>query len=87
MDYQVLFDIACGIAAFFVGWVVRNIHDAVKDLQLTDKQLAEKVASIEILVAGGYVRREEFDRAVSAIFIKLDKIDEKISNKLDKRLD
>lgn len=84
MDYQVLFNIAAGIGAFFGGWVVRNIHDAVKDLQLADKQLAEKVASIEILVAGGYVRREEFDRAVSAIFIKLDKIDEKISHKLDK---
>lgn len=84
MDYQVLFNIVGGIAAFFGGWVVRNIHDAVKDLQIADRQLAEKVASIEVLVAGGYVKRDEFDRAVNAIFVKLDRIDEKISHKMDR---
>lgn len=84
MEYQILFNIAGGIAAFLFGWVLKNLHEAMRDLQSADKQLTEKVASIEVLVAGGYVKRDEFDRAVNAIFVKLDRIDEKISHKADR---
>ena len=84
MDYQVLFNIAGGVAAFFGGWWLKVIHETVRDLQETDKRLADKVAAIEVLVAGAYVKRDDFDKSVEAIFRKLDRIEDKLDGKQDK---
>lgn len=84
MDHQTVFDVAVGIAGALGGWVLTVIWGALKDLQEADKQLAEKVAAIEILVAGRYVTRDEFSTVLNAIFTKLDKIQETLSNKADR---
>lgn len=84
MDYQTLFNIAGGIAGFLGGWWMKVLHDSVRDLQDADKRLADKVASIEVLVAGNYVKRDDFDKSVEAIFRKLDRIEDKLDGKADK---
>lgn len=84
MDYQVLFNIVGGIAAFFGGWWMKVLHETVRDLQEADKRLADKVAAIEVLVAGNYVKRDDFDKSVEAIFRKLDRIEDKLDHKVDK---
>jgi hypothetical protein len=81
---QTLFNIAVTVAGFLCGWWLKVLWDAVKDLQSADKELAEKVSSIEILVAGQYVKRDDFDRVANAIFAKLDKIMDKLDTKADK---
>lgn len=68
-----------------IGFMLNMVWQAVKDLQVTDRELAEKVSSIEILVAGDYVRRSEFDKTVERLFLKLDNIESKISGKVDKQ--
>ena len=50
----------------------------------TDKILVEKVASIEILIAGNYMSKQDFDKIAAAIFAKLDKIEDKLDKKVDK---
>lgn len=78
-----------------IGFMLTALWQIVKGLQNADARLAEKVASIEILVAGSYITRPEFDRvnramkenfddAISALFKKLDKIDDKLDRKADK---
>ena len=42
------------------------------------KELTGKVAAIDVLVAGSYVKREEFDKVILRLFEKLDKIEETI---------
>lgn len=84
MDYQTLFNIAGGIAGFLGGWWMKVLHDSVRDLQDADKRLADKVSSIEVLVAGNYVKRDDFDKSVEAIFRKLDRIEDKLDGKADK---
>lgn len=81
---QTLFNIAVSIVGFLGGWWLKVLWDAVKDLQTADKELVEKVSSIEILVAGQYVKRDDFDRVAQAIFAKLDKIMDKLDTKADK---
>lgn len=81
---QTLFNIAGAVAGSLGGWWLKVLWDAVKDLQSADKELAEKVSSIEILVAGQYVKRDDFDRVANAIFAKLDKIMDKLDTKADK---
>jgi hypothetical protein len=67
-----------------LGFLLKSIWQAVKDLQSADKALADKVGAIEVLVAGNYVRRDDFDRMVAAMFVKLDRIEDKLGSKVDK---
>lgn len=67
-----------GAANIVIGAVLKWVWDAHKELRDADKELAEKVSKMEVLVAGHYITREEFDRAVQRIFDKLDNIEAKI---------
>ena len=84
MDLQIAFNIAVGIAGFLGGWVLNSLRDAMRELQTTDSELADKVQSIEVLVAGQYVKRDDMERHMTAIFQKLDRIEQKLDNKVDK---
>jgi len=75
---------AFGIFNLILGGFMKAIWDSYKDLKRTDDALAEKVNAIEVLVAGQYVKRDDFDRVANAIFAKLDKISDKLDNKADK---
>ena len=83
-DAQFIFNIVIGVAGALGGWWLKVVWDALKDLQEADKALVEKVASIEVLVAGRYTTREEFDRSMNAVFAKLDRIYELLSQKADR---
>lgn len=84
MDNQALFNIFIGIISAMLGWWLNTVWETVKDLQTTDKELAEKVASIEVLVAGRYVTRDEFNGTLSQIFTKLDRIIDAVNSKADR---
>lgn len=83
-EFQILFNIVLGIAAFFGGFLLHAVWGDLQKLKDADVKLAEKVSSIETLVAGNYVTREEFSKHIDALFRKLDKIDEKLDRKVDK---
>ena len=83
MDQTYLNYLFGGINIVF-GFLLKVIWDSYKELKRTDATLAEKVNSIEVLVAGQYVKRDDFDRVANAIFVKLDKISDKLDNKADK---
>lgn len=57
---------------------------SLTELREADTKLADKVSSIEILVAGQYVKRDDMDRSFSALFVKLDRIEDKLDSKVDK---
>ena len=48
------------------------------------KELADKVNKIEVVVAGEYIKRDEFDKVADIIFVKLDRIFDKLDKKADK---
>ena len=81
---QELINWVLGAFGMLLGFIVKSIWDAVKDLQSSDKDLADKVSRIEVLVAGEYVRREDFDKILIRLFEKLDHIEAKIDSKQDK---
>ena len=83
---QTLFNYALALCGALGGWVLKVIWDAVKDLQAADKILVEKVNTIEILIAGNYMSKQDFDKIAAAIFAKLDKIDDKLDRKADKNV-
>lgn len=79
VEYQVLFDIAIGVIGVLGGWTLNTVWAAVKDLQEADKELAEKVGQIEVLVAGRYVTRDEFNQVLNQVFERLDRIRDLVS--------
>jgi hypothetical protein len=83
MDQAVL-NWAFGLFNILLGIVMKALWDSYRELKRTDKELADKVSSIEVLVAGQYVKREDFQNVTSEIFRKLDKILDKLDQKVDK---
>lgn len=81
---QSIFNIVIGIAGMLGGWWMKAMWEAVKDLKTADQELANQVSDLKVLVAGDYVRREMFDRLSDAIFVKLDRIENKLDHKADK---
>ena len=73
-----------GIVNIVIGVILKAMWDSYKELKRADSALADKVNSIEVLVAGQYVKRDDFDRMANAIFIKLDKISDKLDQKADR---
>lgn len=83
MDQTIINWILTGLGTL-LGFLLNAVWQAVKDLQSADKQLADKVATIEILVAGEYVRKEDFERTIQRLFEKLDHMEEKFDRKMEK---
>ena len=84
MDIQSIFNMISGALLLLGGWFLRIMWDTLMNLQAQDRELADKVARIEVLVAGEYVKKEDFDRVIERLFDKLDHIELKIDSKADK---
>lgn len=67
-----------------LGFLLHAVWQATKDLQRADQELTKRVSEIEVLVAGNYVTRQEFDRVIDKLFAKLDTIELKLDKKVDK---
>ena len=81
---QTLFNIIVSLCAMLGGWMLKSVQTSIDNLHKSDTDLANKIQSIEVLVAGNYVKRDDLERSITAIFIKLDRIETKLDGKVDK---
>ena len=81
---QMLINALIGFLVAVVSFVLRRIFEVLNNLQKRDMELVEKVNHIEVVLAGQYVSRQQFDGAMALVFEKLDKISEKLSQKADR---
>jgi len=72
------FDVAIGIAAFFIAIWVKSLEHSIKSLHDQDERLTEKVEAIRILIAGEYVKRTELGEIFKRFEDALHRIEEKI---------
>jgi hypothetical protein len=84
MDWQFLINIAAGGSLTIGGWFARQIWDSVKELK-TD------LAGIRLHMSENYVKksevdnfRQDMDRRFDRIEVLLDKLYEKMDQKVDK---
>ena len=84
LSVQTVLNIMICVAGFLGGWILNTLWKTVQDLQIADDRLADKVSSIEILVAGNYVTRDQLDKSLDTLFRKLDRIEEKLDSKADR---
>lgn len=83
MEQELFNWLVAGISGL-LGFFLRVMWSAVKDLQKADEELVNKVNHIEVLVAGNYISKEEFNRFMERLYDKLDSIENKLDHKVDK---
>lgn len=66
------------------AFLLRVIWEGLRELQKADVDLAAKISEIQLLVAGNYVKKDELDGVIKALFTKLDKIEDKLDKKVDR---
>ena len=83
VDFQTAFNVLLVAFSALAGWLLNNLTQSMRDLTRADANLAIKVQNIELLVAGNYIKRDEFDSKINAVFHKLDKIEEKLDRRIE----
>jgi hypothetical protein len=83
-DAQTIWSAVLTLVNLVVGGAVVMLRDSLRELQAADAELTTKVQAIEVLVAGEYIRRGEFDRVAERIFSKLDAIERKLDTKVSR---
>lgn len=82
---QIIVNVLFGIVSGALGWLLKVVWDSLSRLQKADQELAAKVASIEVLVAGNYVTRAEWREELGGLHSKLDRVLEALNKKVDRR--
>ncbi len=77
---QTIINWIIGLGGTVIGIFIKSMLDSIKDLQKSDKEMADRVGSIEVLVAGTYVKRDE----LRELMRKLEHIDAKLDRKANK---
>jgi hypothetical protein len=75
MSTQEYINILLGIVSFFGGWLLKEVWASLKELQRADRDTAAKISSMEISMAGDYVKKTELESVLKAILSKLDKLE------------
>ena len=81
---QILFNVIVGVVNLLLGWVLKVMWDSVRDLREADSALVTKVGHIEVLVAGEYLKKDEFSASMNRIETALARIFDKLDGKADK---
>jgi predicted phosphodiesterase len=81
---QDLINFLIAVLGVGLGWWMKMLSDTHKDLRAEDERISEKVQKIEVLVVGDYMRREELAKLMDALFAKLDRIESKVDNKVNR---
>jgi hypothetical protein len=84
METQEVINVLLGLLCALLGWLMNELWTAVKDLRTADEELVTRITSIEILVAGQYVTREELDRKFDVLFTKFDDLHQTVLQSLSK---
>jgi ABC-type uncharacterized transport system substrate-binding protein len=84
MDWQIIINIAAGSLLTIGGWFARQLWDSVKELK-------KEVADMRLHVSESYVKKSEvenfrsdMDKRFDRIEVLLDKLYEKLDQKVDK---
>lgn len=77
MDYQVLFNSAFTVLMMVLGWILKNVFDAITELRKNDQELTKEVNKLAVTLPENYIHRDTFKDFSEAIFKKLDRIEDK----------
>lgn len=83
MDQTLINYLMAGFGAA-ISFILKVIWEGIRELQKADVDMTAKISEIQLLVAGNYVKKDELDGVIKALFLKLDKIEDKLDKKADR---
>lgn len=84
-DYQILFNAAFGLILLIIGWGMRVLFETIRDLRDKDQTIYDKVSNLAVTIPQNYVHKNDFKQLSDRLFDKLDRIESKLSDKVDKK--
>ena len=84
MDQSIV-NIVIGAIGSVFAFLLRSNWETTRQLQKKDEELMDRIAHMEVLVAGEYIKREDLTRLMDRIFTKLDKIEQSLHEKQDRK--
>ena len=84
MDYQVLFNIAFGIAGFFGGWVLNNLSKAIERLDTDVRAMPHTYVSKSDWKDAMKEMKEEMRLGFDRIEVNINNVFKKLDHKEDK---
>ena len=80
-----------------ISFILKVIWEGLRELQKCDLDITSKISQIQLLIAGEYVKKEDlerstnmqreyFEKSLTALFAKLDKIENKLDGKMDREM-
>ncbi len=73
MDFQILFNIAIGLAGAFGGWILSNIYRSIERLDADVRAMPHT-----------YVTRDDYKEDIREVKVMLGKVMDKLDGKADK---
>jgi len=78
-----------------ISFILKVIWEGLRELQKCDLDITSRISQMQLLVAGEYVKKEDlerstnmqreyFEKSLTALFAKLDKIENKLDGKMDR---
>jgi hypothetical protein len=83
VDQVIVNAIIAGLMAA-MAFTLRVIWEGFRELQKTDLEQLSQLMSVKVMIADSYIKKDDFDHMTTAIFLKLDKIENKLDGKADK---
>ena len=83
MDQTIINAIIGGFGAA-LAFILKVVWEGLRELQRADVEIATRVSEMQLLVAGNYVKKEDLESSMKALFAKLDKIEDKLDKKADR---
>ena len=83
MDQQII-NWVLGALGGLIGFLLHILLKSVEDLHNNERELSNKINEIEIQMAGSYICKTDFNKTMDRVFAKLDRIEEKLNEKMDK---
>jgi hypothetical protein len=77
MSEQQLFNVIVAIAGVFGGWLLKLIFDAITELKTDMKELNQEIHE-------DFLRKDDYRIDIADVKIMLNRIFEKLDNKVDK---
>lgn len=84
MEIQQWINIVFGVSAFSISLLIKIVWTAIRSLQKSSRHLVKEINELKVVVAGSYVKRDEFSETSSVIHRKLDTILTTLGGKADK---
>ena len=84
LDAQTIFNAAVSLACMLGGWILNTIRQDIMQVSQAQQETARKVAHIEVLVVGDYVKREELNASINKLEAKIDRLSDALESGFDK---